>query len=77
MKRVRCIKEVYFFMTAKKDYDVVEYNSKENTIKVYNDMGMLANLKLSITLIEDGEEMPVFQNVTNEYRNEIIDNILS
>lgn len=77
MKRVRCIKEVYFFMTAEKDYDVVEYNSKENTIKVYNDMGMLANLKISITLIEDGEEMPVFQNITNEYRNEIIDNILS
>lgn len=63
------------FITVGKIYDAVEYNDILNTIKVYNDLDTLKELRIIIPLNE-GEEIIVFQDATPEYRNNIIDEIL-
>lgn len=63
------------FITVGKIYDAVEYNDILNTIKVYNDLDTLKELRIHIPLNEY-EEIVVFQDATSEYRNNIIDEIL-
>lgn len=62
-------------MTIGKDYDVVGYDPETGIFRIYDDNEDLTYVQLSIPLYPN-TLVEVFRDVTTEYRNEIIDNIL-
>lgn len=75
MKKVKCVCNLYMYTTIDKVYDVVEYDSK-NMIKIYDDNNILSELRV-IYPLNEGEVIIIFQDVTEELRNETITEILS
>lgn len=76
MRKVRCMSDLYLSTTIGIVYDVVEYNSKENTIRINDNTNILRELQLVYPLNE-GEEIVVFKDITAEFRDETITEILN
>lgn len=78
MKKVKCIRRLYINVTKDKVYDVINYEYVDNTylLKIRNDNNVIMQYQMKFPT-RTGMLIENFQDVTMEYRDGIIDEILS
>lgn len=80
MRKVRCIRPLYLDITVGKVYDIIDYEYHNElityTIEILNDENLIMVHQMKVRNASD-IMVDVFEDVSIEYRDEIIDEILS
>ena len=80
MRKVRCLRPLYLDITVGKVYDIIDYEYHNElityTIEILNDENLIMVHQMKVRNASD-IMVDVFEDVSIEYRDEIIDEILS